>query len=126
LSNKRTKFVPEFVAPAALNASLPESSFPALFRNLTAGTLSTVPGINVTIINAVAAANSRAGAEAFKYVWYAVIAFCCLAVEATFMTISYGEYLNDDVARKMHGRTVGVAESGIEEPMVNLEMTTRG
>jgi hypothetical protein len=28
------------------------------------------------------------------------------------LTIDYGEYLTDDVARKMHGRTVGVREDG--------------
>jgi hypothetical protein len=37
----------------------------------------------------------------------AVIAFAVLAVGATCLTISYGEYVTDDVARKMHGRTVG-------------------
>lgn len=47
-----------------------------------------------------------------RYVWYAVIAFCVLAVAAACLTIDYGQYLNDDVARKMHGRTTGAKQSG--------------
>lgn len=43
----------------------------------------------------------------YRYVWYAVIAFAALAVAAACLTIDYGEYLTDDVARKMHGKTVG-------------------
>ena len=42
-----------------------------------------------------------------RYVWYAVIAFAILAVGAACLTINYGEYLTDEVARKMHGKTVG-------------------
>jgi hypothetical protein len=43
-----------------------------------------------------------------RYVWYAVIAFATVAVIAACLTIDYGEYLTDDVARKLHGRTVQV------------------
>ncbi|KIM99947.1 hypothetical protein OIDMADRAFT_42845 [Oidiodendron maius Zn] len=68
LSNKLGKFIPEYVTPAALNAGLPSSSLTSLYANLTAGTLSEVPGINAEIIAAVEAANSAAAAEAFKYV----------------------------------------------------------
>ncbi|KAH8651850.1 putative siderophore iron transporter [Tricladium varicosporioides] len=107
LSNKLGKFVPEYVTPAAVSAGLPESSLPVLYTNLTAGTLSKVPGINANIISAVTTANANAAAESFKYVWYAVIAFAVLAVVAASLTIDYGEYLTDDVARKMHGATVG-------------------
>jgi hypothetical protein len=107
LSNKLGKYVPELVTPAALSAGLPSSSLPSLFTNLTAGTLPIVPGINENIIAAVTAANSQAAAESFKFVWYAVIAFAVLATGAACLTINYGEYLTDEVARKMHGATVG-------------------
>lgn len=49
-----------------------------------------------------------------RYVWYAVIAFAVLALAASCMTIDYGEFLTDDVARKMHGRTVGDMGRGRE------------
>ncbi|KAJ9658280.1 hypothetical protein H2201_007839 [Coniosporium apollinis] len=112
LTNKMTQFVPAYVTPAALESGLPESSLVPLFGNLTTGTLDVVPGINPQIIAAVAAANARAAADAFRYVWYAVIAFACLAVIAACLTIDYGEHLTDDIARKMHGKTVHVPEHG--------------
>jgi multisubunit Na+/H+ antiporter MnhG subunit len=117
LSNKLGKYVPELVTPAALNAGLPSSSLPDLYTNLSAGTLTKTPGINADIIAAVMSADSSAAAEAFKYVWYAVIAFAVLATGASCLTINYGEYLTDDVARKMHGATVG--GRGGEEGAVN-------
>jgi hypothetical protein len=49
-----------------------------------------------------------------RYVWYAVIAFACVAVIAACLTIDYGEYLTDDVARKLHGRTVQVGTQSEE------------
>jgi hypothetical protein len=48
----------------------------------------------------------------YRYVWYAVVAFACLAVGAAWFTIDYGEYLTDEIARKMHGRSVGVKNPG--------------
>ena len=41
-----------------------------------------------------------------------MIAFACLAIVAACLTIDYGEHLTDEVARKMHGRTVHVPERG--------------
>ncbi|RDW77754.1 hypothetical protein BP6252_05807 [Coleophoma cylindrospora] len=105
LTNKLNTFVPEKVTPAALNAGLPQSSLSALYTNLTAGTLTKVAGINSNIIAAVVEADAQAAAEAFKYVWYAVIAFACVATIAACLTIDYGEYLTEDVARKMRGAT---------------------
>jgi hypothetical protein len=107
LSNKLGKLVPEYVTPAALNAGLPSSSLTDLFTNLSAGTLAKVPGITPNIIDAVVAADASAAAKSFQYVWYAVIAFGILALLASCLTINYGEYLTGDVARKMHGVTVG-------------------
>jgi len=126
LSNKLGKFVPEYVAPAALQAGLPSDSLPSLFTNLAAGTLADVPGITPSITAAVAVANSRAGADSFKYVWYAVIAFAVLALGAACLTIDYGEYLTDEVARKMHGATVGVVAGDAGEKVVEEGLSTGG
>jgi hypothetical protein len=113
LSNKLGKFIPEYVTRAALSTGLPSSSLPSLFTNLTAGTLAKVPGIDEEIITAVVNANASAAAMAFKYVWYAVIAFAVVAVGAACLTIDYGEYLTDEVTRKMHGVTVGDRGEGV-------------
>lgn len=42
----------------------------------------------------------------FKYVWYAVVAFAACSVLAACLTINYGEYLDDTVERRLHGKTV--------------------
>ncbi|KAH6714953.1 fungal trichothecene efflux pump [Leptodontidium sp. 2 PMI_412] len=115
LSNKLGKFIPALVTTAALDAGLPSSSLPELFANLSTGTLSAVPGINPNIISAVVAANAEAASKSFQYVWYAVIAFGALAVVAACLTIDYGVYLTDEVARKMHGATVGEKEEQGDE-----------
>ena len=106
LNNKLTKFVPAYVSPAATGAGLPQSSLPALFTALATGNLTAVPGITPAITLAVGSANAMAAADAFRYVWYAVVAFCCVAVFAACLTVNYGEYLTDTVERKLHGKTV--------------------
>ena len=121
LSDKLGKFVPEYVTPAALSAGLPSSSLPSLFTNLTAGTLERVPGITASIIEVVTVADQNAAADTFKYVWYAVIAFACLAVVVSCLTIDYGEYLTDDVARKMHGATVEGKGGAENEKLAEME-----
>ena len=71
-------------------------------------------------------ADSSAAAKAFQYVWYAVIAFAVLATGASCLTINYGEYLTDQVARKMHGATVEGRADGrgeVNEKVVEDEST---
>lgn len=106
LDNKLAQFVPQYVTPAALNAGLPKTSLTQLFTALTAGDLTTVPGITPKIEAAVGAADAMAGADSFRYVWYAVVAFACVAVIASCLTVNYGGHLNDKVERKLHGKTV--------------------
>ncbi|KAF9884304.1 hypothetical protein FE257_001882 [Aspergillus nanangensis] len=105
LNNKLATFVPPAVTTAAVDAGLPSSSVALLLDGLTSGQFENIPGINDGIIVAAAAAKADAAANAFRYVWYAVIAFACVALAASVMTIDYGAYLTDDVARKMHGRS---------------------
>ncbi|KAL5362255.1 fungal trichothecene efflux pump [Aspergillus floccosus] len=105
LNNKLNALVPPAVTAAAVKAGLPQASVEDLLSNLSAGKFENVPGINDGIVAAVGAAKSSAAANAFRYVWYAVIAFACVALGASILTIDYGSYLTDDVARKMHGRS---------------------
>jgi hypothetical protein len=102
--------------------------------------LDDVPGITPDILAAAAAAQSHAASDAFHYgmytfdpewdetsfsrlwffpihvhtnrriVWYAVVAFAVLALGCACFTINYGQFLTNDVSRKMHGKTVGVVE----------------
>lgn len=110
--------MPEYVTPAAVQAGLPQSSLPSLFTNLTAGTLEKIPGINAAIIAAVGAADAMAAADSFRYVWYCVVAFACVACIAACLTINYGDKLTDTVERKLHGKTVNVGNSGVSEKPV--------
>jgi hypothetical protein len=127
LSSKLTAFVPALVAPAALGAGLSESSLSALFAALPTNDFSAVDGITPQIISAVVAANAQAAANAFRYVWYAVIPFACLAVLAACLTIDYGQYLTDDVARKMQGGKESVLppDSGVSSEQ-KVEMAMQG
>jgi len=121
LDQKLKKLVPEKVTPAALAAGLPSASLTDLYTNLSAGTLAKTPGINAGIIKAVMKADAVAAADSFNYVWYAVIAFAVLAVGASCLTIDYGEYLTDEVARKMHGATVGVKDEVVNEKVMDFD-----
>lgn len=104
---------------AALVAGLPESSLPQLLEQYK-GNVTSVPGMNDRIAEAVHAAVVTGAAESyryviccisyrsipiltisFRYVWYAVIAFGACAIIAASLTIDYGDYFNDDVTRKL-------------------------
>lgn len=115
LTNKLDAFLPPAIANAALDAGLPKSSLPALMKDITTGDFSNVPGISSAIIAAVGIAQASAAAHAFQYVWYAVIAFACVALFASYTTIDYGVYLNNDVARKMHHGARGKGKDGSDE-----------
>jgi hypothetical protein len=50
LTTEASKYIPQYVTPAALQAGLPESSLPLLFAGITAGNFSAVPDITPGII----------------------------------------------------------------------------
>ena len=50
-----------------------------------------------------------------------MIAFACLAIVAACLTIDYGEHLTNEVARKMHGKTVHVTERGYHHDNKEVE-----
>lgn len=104
LNNKLGAFLAPAVTSAAVGAGLPESSVSALVADISSGSFTDVPGMTTSILAAVTSAEASAAAHAFQYVWYAVIAFAVVALLASYMTIDYGVYLNDEVSRKMHHR----------------------
>ncbi|MCJ1298329.1 hypothetical protein MMC08_001118 [Hypocenomyce scalaris] len=118
LANKLADLTPPLVSSAALKAGLPASSLSSLFTNLASGMLGDVPGINANIITAVTAATAEAAAESFRYVWYAVIAFACVAIIASYFTIDYREYMTMDISRKLVGKTTHVRDEDVVEERV--------
>lgn len=101
LNNKLNSLLTPAMVNAAIQAGLPQSSLSSFEAQISSGDFSSVAGMNSSILAAADDAKALAAAHAFKYVWYAVIAFACVALIASYMTIDYGVYLNNDVARKM-------------------------
>lgn len=69
LTNKLNDYIPAYVAPAAIEAGLPQSSLTQLFAGITVGSFADVPGITDSIIAAVGDALKLAYTEAFKIVF---------------------------------------------------------
>jgi hypothetical protein len=108
LSNELTKYLPEYVAPAAIAAGLPAKSLPALFEGISSGVLTRVPGVNTEILVAVGHAVKHAYAMSFRTVFLCTLPFGFLILVAAVISPNVEDYLTDDVARKLHG--TGVAE----------------
>jgi hypothetical protein len=68
LTNMLTAFTAPAVTVAALQASLPKSSVPALLADLVTGDFSNFPDINDGIIAAVGHATAQAAVESFRYI----------------------------------------------------------
>jgi Fungal trichothecene efflux pump (TRI12) len=114
LTNKLTKYTPEYVSPAAVKAGLPESSLPALFAGLTTGNFSAVPGINTQIEGVVAEQVKRAYIDSFHVVFYATIPFGVLLVIAACFVPNMDKFLGNNVARRLQhmGKLDGEANEG--------------
>ena len=53
LQNKIAVYLPEYATPAALSASLPPWSLPALFGGIATGNFSNAPSVNLEIIQGI-------------------------------------------------------------------------
>jgi len=100
-SNKLTKYLPEYIAPAAIQAGLPESSLPSLFAGLSTGNFTAVPGYNTQIGTAVGQQSIRAYSDSFHIVFYATIPFGALLILAAFFVPNMEKYLGGNVARRL-------------------------
>jgi hypothetical protein len=109
LTNELTKFLPEYMTPAAVGSGLPAKSLPALFEGITTGVFTKVPGINNKILVVVGHAVKHAYAMSFRTVLLCTLPFGCLILTAAVISPNVEEYLTDDVARKLHG--TGVTET---------------
>ncbi|KAF2440088.1 fungal trichothecene efflux pump [Karstenula rhodostoma CBS 690.94] len=102
LTTESSKYIPQYVAPAALEAGLPESSLAALFAAISAGDYSTVPGITPEIISVTSAAVKHAYSLAFRTVYLCTLPFGVLLLIAAVLSPNVEKYLTNEVARKLH------------------------
>lgn len=102
LSTELTKYLPRYVAPAAVEAGLPEGSVPALLSGVSTSSFSTVPGINNAIIEAVGPPIKHAYSMAFRTVFLCTIPFSViLLVAAVLYCPNVEDYMTEEVARKL-------------------------
>ncbi|KAL1596485.1 hypothetical protein SLS60_009131 [Paraconiothyrium brasiliense] len=102
LTTESSKYIPQYVTPAALSAGLPQSSLAALFAGITAGDFSAVPEITPEIISATGAAVKHAYSLAFRTVFLCTLPFGVLLLIAAVLSPNVEKYLTDEVARKLH------------------------
>ena len=122
LTNQVTKYLPEYVAPAATGAGLPVKSIPALFEGLATGTFTDVPGINGKILEAVGHAVKHAYALSFRTVFLCTLPFGFLILIAAVSSPNVEEYLTDEVARKLHGTGVADTSAAGSEKMEHVHV----
>lgn len=109
LNNQMAEQVPRFVSRAALDSGLPQSSLPALFDAIATqsrAALMSVPGMTDSISLAIAEATIAGYSEAFKYVYYASIAFGGASLIASlFVAPDISKHLTSFVGRRLIGVT---------------------
>lgn len=115
LSNQLTKYLPRYVVPAATQSGLPESSLTQLFAGITAGSLENVPGITPAIEEVVGHAVKHAYSMSFRTVFLCTLPFGAIILVAAIMSPNVEDYLTDDVARKLQGKSVTVGEKTLSE-----------
>ncbi|KAF2186650.1 fungal trichothecene efflux pump [Zopfia rhizophila CBS 207.26] len=119
LTTEAGKYIPKYVAPAAVNAGLPESSLPALFAGITTGNFSAVPDITTGIIVVVGDQVKHAYSLAFRTVFLCTLPFGVLLLIAAILTPNVEDYLTDEVARKLHGNGIEKSEpSSVKKEVV--------
>jgi hypothetical protein len=105
LATESAKYIPQKVIPAATAAGLPEGSLPSLLQSIALGDFSAVPGISPDIIAATGGAVKEAYTLAFRTVYLCTIPFGVLLIVAGLLSPNVEQYLTDEVARKMHGKS---------------------
>ncbi|KAF2102793.1 fungal trichothecene efflux pump [Rhizodiscina lignyota] len=103
LSSRLAIYLPQYVTPAATSAGLPSSSLVALFTGISAGDISTVPGVNTTIAAAVGEATKTAYSHSFRIVFLCTLPFGAIILVSALLAPNVEDYLTDEVARKLQG-----------------------
>ncbi|OBT82408.1 hypothetical protein VE02_08399 [Pseudogymnoascus sp. 03VT05] len=115
LNNQVTKYLPRYVTPAATEAGLPTSSLADLFAGITAGSFSKVEGITPAIEEAVGHAVKRAYSMSFRIVFLCTLPFGAIILVAAILSPNVEDYLTDDVARKLQGKSVAPSGQVVSE-----------
>lgn len=102
LTTESSKYIPQYVAPAAMAAGLPESSIASLLAGVAAGNFSAVQGITPEIVAVTGDAVKHAYSLAFRTVFLCTLPFGVLLLIAAVLSPNVEEYLTDEVARKLH------------------------
>ena len=101
LATEAGKYIPQYVTPAALAAGLPGSSLPALFKGITLGDFSDVPGISPEIIFVVSQQVKHAYSLAYRTVYLCTLPFGVMLLVAALLSPNVEPYLTNEVARKL-------------------------
>lgn len=111
LNNKVATNVPKYVGPAAVEAGLPKSSLPSLYKGLSSGNLTAVPDLTPKIQSAAGYAYKVAYGKSFQVVYLASLAFGVLSIATSILTPNLEKQFNTDVARKLHGKDINTVEA---------------
>jgi hypothetical protein len=114
-SNQLTENLSQDITNAVEAAGLPATSVPDLLIAISNGTttaLESVPGVNDTILRALALATKQAYAHAFKIVYLATLGFTAVGFIAAFFIQDVDEYLTNYVNKTIHKPMGGKKEVG--------------
>lgn len=100
-STRIAQNLPAYVAPAVIQAGLPQTSLPGLFQGLTTGNFTGVPGITPQILGAAAQQAKAAYASSFRIVFFATIPFGAILIIMSFWVPNLDSYLHTNVARRL-------------------------
>ncbi|KAJ4357516.1 uncharacterized protein N0V89_002092 [Didymosphaeria variabile] len=115
LTNRLATTIPTVVGGAATAAGLPASDVPGVLAAVAAGTVAEAPGVNTSILTAIAGAVPIAYSQAFKTVYLASLGFGGIAIIGSLLTVDPEKHLTDKVERRLHGMGAGKAVESQEK-----------
>jgi hypothetical protein len=126
LTTKANVYIPQYVAPAVVNAGLPTSSLPALFAGLASSNFTAVVGVTPEILAIAGAETQRAYFSSFKIVFLATIPFGVLLVAAACFVPDMEQFLHNNVAKRLQhmGAKAGEASEGQDLAFVEKQTAT--
>ncbi|KAF1974292.1 fungal trichothecene efflux pump [Bimuria novae-zelandiae CBS 107.79] len=101
LTNRLSTTLPTMVGGAATNAGLPASDVPGVLAAVSAGTVAEAPGVNASVLAAIAQAVPIAYSQAFKTVYLASLGFGGIAIIGSLLTKDPEKHLTDKVERRL-------------------------
>ncbi|KAB5517299.1 fungal trichothecene efflux pump [Coniochaeta sp. 2T2.1] len=106
--NKLTANIPKYVAPAVIEAGLPESSLVDFLTAMAAGDFSGVEGVTDAVLAAVGPAMKVAYSKSFSIVFYCTIPFSVILIAASCLVPNMEKFLHNNVAKRLQGKNTGV------------------